>query len=154
MILVSSCLAGLPVRYNGTGCQDLRIEKLLAEKKAIAVCPELLGGFPTLRDPAEIVGGDGDDVLNGKAEVVEKSGRNATDLYLKGARLTLEKALEFGATTIVLKESSPSCGSSLIYNGEFNAKKISGVGVTTALLRRHGLQVISEENLPSFLDSL
>ena len=154
MILVSSCLAGSPVRYNGTGCPNGVIEKLLADNKAIAVCPELLGGFTTPREPAEIVGGDGDDVLDGKAEVIEKSGRNVTELYLKGARLTLEKALELGVTTIVLKESSPSCGSSMIYNGEFNAKKIAGIGVTTALLRRHGLQVISEENLPAFSDSL
>ncbi|WP_248508432.1 DUF523 domain-containing protein [Sporosarcina sp. NCCP-2222] len=154
MILVSSCLAGLPVRYNGTGCPNGLIEKLLAENKAIIVCPELLGGFTTPREPAEIIRGDGEDVLDGKAEVIEKSGRNVTDLYLKGARLTLEKALELGVTSIVLKESSPSCGSSMIYNGEFSAKKIAGVGVTTALLRRHGLQVISEEDLPAYLDSL
>ncbi|MBB4826354.1 uncharacterized protein YbbK (DUF523 family) [Sporosarcina luteola] len=145
MILVSSCLAGLPVRYNATGCPDERINKLLVDKNAVAVCPELLGVFMTQ---------DGNDVLDRKAEVIENSGRNVTELYLKGARLTLEKALELGATTIVLKESSLSCGSTLIYNGEFKAKKILGVGVTAALLRRHGLQVIFEENLPSFLDTL
>jgi len=154
LILVSSCLAGLKVRYNGTDSLDNRIQKLLSENKAITVCPELLGGFSIPREPAEIVGGDGEDVLNGKAIVVEKSGRDVSDLYVNGAYVTLNKAQELGATTIILKEYSPSCGSSMIYNGEFKGNKIPGIGVTTALLRRNGLQVISEENLTDFLDGL
>lgn len=67
MILVSSCLAGLQVRYNGTHSLDLKISKLIVENKAILVCPELLGGFSTPRGPAEIIGGNGDDVLDGKS---------------------------------------------------------------------------------------
>ncbi|HWI48026.1 MAG TPA: DUF523 domain-containing protein [Rummeliibacillus sp.] len=154
MILVSSCLAGLKVRYNGTHSLDNKIQKLLIENRAITVCPELLGGFSTPREPAEIIGGDGEDVLNGNAKVVEKSGRDVTELYIKGAHLTLKKALEIGATIIVLKEYSPSCGSSMIYNGEFKGKKMVGNGVTTALLKRNGLRVISEEKLTDFLDEI
>lgn len=145
MILVSSCLAGLEVRYNGTHCLDHKISKLIEENKAIPVCPELLGGFSTPREPAEIIGGIGDDVLDGKAKVVEKSGRDVTEMYLKGAYATLKKAKEVNANVVVLKEHSPSCGSSMIYNGEFKSKKMVGNGVTTALLKRNGLQVISEE---------
>lgn len=145
MILVSSCLAGLEVRYNGTHSLDNRISKLVGENKAVTICPELLGGFLTPREPAEIVGGDGEDVLDGKAKVVEKSGKDVTELYIKGAYATLEKAKKINATTVVLKENSPSCGSSMIYNGEFKGKKIVGNGVTSALLKRNGLQVISEE---------
>lgn len=154
MILVSSCLAGLEVRYNGSHSLDNRIRKLLQEKKAISVCPELLGGFSTPREPAEIIGGDGEDVLDGKAKVVEKSGRDVTELYIKGAYETLKKALEVNATIIVLKEYSPSCGSNMIYNGEFKAKKVVGNGVTTALLKRNGLRVVSEENLTDLLDEI
>lgn len=154
MILVSSCLAGLPVRYNGSSCLDDRIKKLLSDNKEITVCTELLGGFTTPREPAEIVGGNGRDVLNGKAMVVEKSGRDVTELYVKGAQRTLEKALELGVTTFILKEYSPSCGSSMIYKGKFIGRKISRIGVTTALLRMNGLQEISEENFSEFLDSL
>ncbi|QGH34156.1 DUF523 domain-containing protein [Gracilibacillus salitolerans] len=145
MILVSSCLAGLEVRYNGTHSLDNRISKLVGENKAVTICPELLGGFSTPRDPAEIVGGDGEDVLDGKAKVVEKSGKDVTELYIKGAYATLKKAKKINATIVVLKENSPSCGSSMIYNGEFKDKKIVGTGVTSALLKRNGLQVISEE---------
>lgn len=154
MILVSSCLAGFKVRYNATDSLDNRIHKLFSENKAITVCPELLGGFSTPREPAEIVGGDGEDVLDGKAIVVEKSGKDVTELYINGAYVTLKKAQELSATTIILKEYSPSCGSSMIYNGEFKGKKVAGIGVTTALLRRNGLKVISEENLTDFLHGI
>ncbi|ODV55413.1 DUF523 domain-containing protein [Lysinibacillus fusiformis] len=144
MILISACLAGLNVRYNGTNCIDDRVQKLVSEKKAITVCPELMGGFSTPREPAEIVGGNGEDVLDGKATVIERSGRDVTELYIKGAYATLQKVLEVGATQVVLKENSPSCGSAAIYNGEFNGMKIVGEGVTTALLRRNNIVVLSE----------
>lgn len=146
MILVSSCLAGLKVRYNGTHCLNDKIFELIDENKAITVCPEILGGLSTPREPAEIVGGEGVDVLDGNARVVSKSGEDVTDQFIKGAYATLRKAEEVGATVVVLKENSPSCGSSMIYNGEFQGKKIAGNGVTAALLRRHGIQVLSEEN--------
>jgi uncharacterized protein YbbK (DUF523 family) len=145
MILVSSCLAGLEVRYNGTHSLDHKISKLIEEHKAIPVCPELLGGFLTPREPAEILGGNGEDVLDGKARVFEKSCRDVTELYIKGAYTTLKMAKEVNANIVVLKEYSPSCGSSMIYNGEFKSKGIVGNGVTTALLKRNGLQVISEK---------
>ena len=154
MIVVSSCLAGLKVRYNGTHCLDERIQQLIAEKRAVTVCPELLGGFSTPREPAEIIGGTGEDVLNGHAKVVEKSGKDVTEPYIKGAYVTLKKAREVNATVIVLKEYSPSCGSAMIYNGEFKGQKVVGNGVTTALLKRNGLKVISEENFSDFLDEL
>lgn len=147
MILVSSCLAGLEVRYNGTHRLDNKISKLVEENKAVTICPELLGGFSTPREPAEIVGGDGEGVLDGKAKVLGKSGKDVTELYIKGAYATLEKAQKINATIIVLKENSPSCGSSIIYNGEFSGEKIVGNGVTSALLKRNGFQVISEEQL-------
>jgi uncharacterized protein YbbK (DUF523 family) len=145
MILVSSCLAGLKVRYNGTHCLDHKILQLVEENKAVTICPELLGGLTTPREPAEIIGGDGEDVLDGRAKVVNKSGKDVTAFFVKGAYAALEKAKEIGATIVVLKENSPSCGSSMIYNGEFMGTKIVGSGVTAALLKRNGLQVISEE---------
>ncbi|KMN40782.1 MULTISPECIES: DUF523 domain-containing protein [Lysinibacillus] len=146
MILISACLAGLNVRYNGTNSLDEKIQKLVLENKAVTVCPELMGGFSTPREPAEIVGGNGQDVLDGNATVVESSGRDVTDLYLKGAYAALQKALEVGATHVILKEYSPSCGSTKIYNGAFNGTKLAGEGVTTALLRRNNIVVLSEEN--------
>ena len=154
MILVSSCLAGLKVRYKGTHSLDHKISKLIKEHKAIPVCPELLGGFSTPREPAEIIGGNGEDVLDGKAKVIEKSGKDVTELYIKGAYITLERAKEVNATVVVFKEYSPSCGSSMIYNGEFIGEKIAGNGVTSALLKRNGLRVISEEQFADSFDGI
>ncbi|MEK4060232.1 MULTISPECIES: DUF523 domain-containing protein [unclassified Paenibacillus] len=154
MIIVSSCLAGMKVRYNGTDCLDTSLQKLLDNNKAVAVCPELLGGFSTPREPAEIIGGGGEDVLEGTARVMDRSGNDVTEMYLKGAYETLEKAREIGATTVVLKENSPSCGSTMIYNGQFAGVKIPGQGVTSALLRRNGIEVISEQQLSARLEAL
>lgn len=145
MILVSSCLAGLKVRYNGTDCLEEKIGKLVEENRAVTVCPELLGGLATPREPAEIVGGDGEDVLEGKAKVIDKTGKDVTEFFINGAYATLETARKYKATMVVLKENSPSCGSSSIYNGEFNGEKIAGNGVTSALLKRNGIQVMSED---------
>lgn len=152
MILVSSCLAGLEVRYNGTHSLHKKIRELVEQNQAMTVCPELLGGFSTPREPAEIVGGTGEDVLDGMAKVVEHSGKDVTDLYIKGAYETLKIAQEVHATIVILKEFSPSCGSSMIYNGEFIGRKMTGNGVTAALLQRNGIQVISEEKIVELLE--
>lgn len=153
MTLVSSCLAGFAVRYNGTDSLEENVRKLLESGEAVAVCPELMGGFVTPREPAEIVGGDGDDVLDGAAQVIERSGADVTESYLRGAQLTLDQAREIGADTVILKENSPSCGSTAIYNGDFAGVKVAGHGVTSALLRRHGIRVLSENNYRKALES-
>lgn len=152
MILVSSCLAGEEVRYDGKHCLHSKIKILVQENKAITICPELLGGFSVPREPAEIIGGDGYDVLDGMAKVISKTGEDVTNLYLKGAYYTLERAEAIQATTIVLKENSPSCGSSMIYNGTFKGEKIAGSGVTSALLKRKGYQIMTEEQFMNELD--
>ncbi|UUD42981.1 DUF523 domain-containing protein [Bacillus pumilus] len=146
MIVVSACLAGLKVRYNSSHRLDQRIKELVQEGKAVTVCPELLGGFSTPRPPAEIIGGDGYDVLQGIASVVDVHGTDVTEMYVKGAKATLEQVQSLEATAVVLKEYSPSCGSRMIYRGDFNGKTKAGDGVTSALLKQHGIQVFSEED--------
>lgn len=151
MLLISACLIGEPVRYDGRSCLHSKLQHLFLNKKAHALCPELLGGFSTPRLPAEIVGGTGQDVLDGKAKITDSSGLDVTDLYLKGAYRTLEIAQQIKASYVVLKENSPSCGSQKIYNGTFRGEKITGVGITTALLQRHGFNVISENEIEDWL---
>ncbi|MBQ6448769.1 DUF523 domain-containing protein [Cytobacillus oceanisediminis] len=147
MIVVSSCLAGLRVRYNGTDCLNDNVEKLLKMKEVKTVCPELMGGFSTPREPAEIIGGNGYDVIDGNAIVKDASGNDVTQMYIDGAYKTLEFVKSVKAEIVVLKENSPSCGSSHIYTGFFDGTKKEGVGVTTAILRRNGIKVVSEEEL-------
>lgn len=145
MILVSACLVGQNVRYDGDNSLNKKISRLMDEGKAIAVCPEVFGGLSTPRFPAEIEDGDGYDVLEGKSKIIDTSGKDVTEQFLKGAYETLAVFKEHQPSMVVLKENSPSCGSSFIYDGTFSGNKIQGNGVTTALLNKNGIKVISEE---------
>lgn len=149
-ILVSACLAGVNCKYSGGHNLVPAIAELVAKGKAVPVCPETLGGLKIPRPPAEIQGGDGRDVLAGRARVVDKEGKDVTAAFLRGAAATLAKAREIEAELVVLKEKSPSCGSKFIYDGTFTGTKRPGFGVTTALLREHGFRVISEEEWCQF----
>jgi len=154
MILVSACLAGLDVKYNGSHNLNEKIKKWFDEKKAIPICPEVLGGLSIPREPTEIVGGEGGDVLDGHAKVITNNGIDVTEQFIKGANETLKIALDLNATMVILKERSASCDSSMIYSGEFNGNKKRGTGVTAALLKRNGIQVLSEENFMVLLNEM
>ena len=140
-ILVSACLLGLNCRYCGGGCLDERVAALAKEFCLIPVCPEQLGGLPTPREP--------DEILNGR--VVSKSGADNTEYFERGANEVLRLAKTIGCEAAILKERSPSCGSSMIYDGTFTGHKISGAGVTASLLTKNGVKVYSEENINTIL---
>jgi len=154
MIIISACFAGFDVKYNGSNNVNIKIKKLFDEQKAIPVCPEVLGGLSIPREPAEIVGGDGNDVLDGRAKVLTNTGRDVTTQFLKGAYDTLKIVKDADASIVVLKERSPSCGSTMVYSGEFNGSKRPGNGVTAALLKRNGIRVVSEEHFLEYLEEL
>ena len=142
-VLISACLLGVRCRYDGGDSRNEAAIKQQKKYEFVPVCPEESGGLPTPRPPAEIIGGDGDAVLNGKAKVMTVDGTDVTDAYLKGARHALEVAQSNGATHVILKARSPSCGCGDIYDGTFSGNLTSGDGVTTALLKRHGITVTS-----------
>jgi len=144
MKMISACLIGCECRYDQKSCLDEDLEQLLREGKVIPVCPEQLGGLPTPRPPAEIIGGDGFDVLDGRARIVDQTGNDVTDEFLAGAQQALKLAKTVGTTSAILKENSPSCGSSFVYDGSFSGKKVPGVGLTAALFKRNGIEVRSE----------
>lgn len=146
MIIISACLAGESCRYTGDGFDFPALRKLVENGKALAVCPEVLGGLPTPREPNEILGGGGYDVLEGRARVFTSTGSDKTEEFICGARSVLQTALDKGVKAAILKERSPSCGSSMIYDGSFSGKKIPGCGCTAALLIKNGIRVFSEEN--------
>lgn len=147
MIVISACLAGEKCRYDGNDNKTNPMDELVEKKQAIVVCPEVLGGLPVPREPAEIINGTAEDVLEGKAKVITKQGKDVTNAFLKGAHEALQVVKKVGATKVILKESSPSCGSNFVYDGTFSNHKISGQGVTAALLRKNGIEVISEKQI-------
>ncbi|WP_207947039.1 DUF523 domain-containing protein [Actinomadura sp. 7K507] len=148
-ILVSSCLLGRPVRYDGAAkpvAGDL-FERWRAEGRLVPFCPEVAGGLAVPRPAAEIVGGDGHAVLEGTAQVRTEAGEDVTAEFLRGARLALDAARRSRARIALLKESSPSCGGKRVYDGTFTGTPVAGAGVTTALLERAGIRIFSENDL-------
>lgn len=132
-ILVSACLCGVNCKYNGGNNGSDLCQKLVDDGIAVMVCPEVDGGLPTPRVPAEIIG---DKVIN-------KDGVDVTKEYMKGANIALKIALDQDISLAILQARSPSCGSSVIYDGTFTGTLKKGAGVTTQLLRENGIEVVT-----------
>ncbi|EBA11983.1 hypothetical protein RCCS2_11839 [Roseobacter sp. CCS2] len=157
-ILISACLVGRPVRYNGTDkttdAADI-IARWGCEGRLVPLCPEIAVGFPTPRPPAEICGmdGGGADVLAGTAQVVEDIGRDVSALYIRAAHDTVAFAKRYECRHAVLTDGSPSCGSTFIYDGTFSGVTRPGMGATTAALRQANVHVWPETQIAA-LDAL
>ncbi len=154
MILISACLLGVNCKYNGKNNFKDRISKHLKNKRIIPICPEQLGGLPTPRPSAEIEGGDGQDVLNGKATVINREGKDVTEEFIKGAYEVLKLAKILGTTKAILRSKSPSCGVGKIYNGKFDGTLTEGDGVTAALLKSEGIEVYNDEDSFFIIDKI
>jgi len=137
MKLCSACLLGVKCRYDGKCKPNEKVLALSKKEVLIPICPEQFGGLPTPREPSE---------QRGK-EVITKSGKSVTDNFQNGAEEVLKLAKLYNVKEVILKQRSPSCGSGQIYDGTFSGTIIEGDGVTTALLKRNGIKVISEEDL-------
>jgi uncharacterized protein YbbK (DUF523 family) len=148
-ILVSACLLGELVRHNAQALPSLpeRLKQWQEQGLLIPVCPEVAGGLPVPRPPAEIQEGDGEDVIKGFAKVLDINGQDVTGDFLKGAQVVLQLAEENQVECAVLKAYSPSCGGKTIYDGSFSGKLKTGQGVTTALLESNGIEVFNEDEI-------
>jgi uncharacterized protein YbbK (DUF523 family) len=146
-ILISACLAGVACTYRGEAKTRDWAVRLVAEGRAVPVCPEVAGGLGIPRPEAEIVGGQGRDVLDGRARVVSVNGDDVTENYLRGARFASSAAARAGARLAVLKARSPSCGCGDIYDGSFGGVLKAGDGVTAAMLERDGVRVVNDEDI-------
>ena len=149
-ILVSACLLGERVRYDGgdSGQRSEIIDRWRQEERLISLCPEVAGGLPIPRLPAEIQ--ENGRIINIEAEDV-------TAAFEQGAQKALDVCREHQISVAILKEGSPSCGSSKINSGNFDHVKVPGQGVTTRLLEANGIRVFSEDELEqaaAYLQSL
>lgn len=142
-VLMSACLAGRACTHRGEANEVAGLLPLA--ERAVLVCPEVEGGLGTPRPAAEIVGGDGGDVLDGRARVVTIDGDDVTDAFVRGAEAAVLAAADAGVRRAILKARSPSCGCGATYDGTFTHTLIDGDGVTAAALRRAGIQVQTEE---------
>ena len=136
-ILVSACLLGLDCRYDGRSVPREDVIALSERYCLIPVCPEVLGGLPTPRVPAERIGD----------KVITQDGRDVTANYEQGAQQALRMAQMTGCTTALLKERSPSCGSGVIYDGSFSRRLTEGNGVAAEALLAAGIPVFTEAQI-------
>jgi uncharacterized protein YbbK (DUF523 family) len=146
-ILISACLAGVACTHEAQPKTRESVLRLVNQGRATLVCPEVAGGLPIPRPAAEIVGGDGADVLAGRARVISENGEDVTENYLSGARKAAEAARVVGAHLAILKARSPSCGCGAIHSGTFDGELRAGDGVTAAMLKQEGLEVVSDETV-------
>ncbi|TXD34301.1 DUF523 domain-containing protein [Lujinxingia vulgaris] len=152
-ILVSACLLGREVRYDGRASRveedegSRWLQRMQEQGRVVMVCPEVSGGLGVPRPPAELVGGDGEAFWRGEARVMTREGQDVSAAFEQGARVALELAQRHGVCAAVLKARSPSCGGAAVYDGRFQGRLVAGQGVSAALLRRAGIQVFSEEEL-------
>lgn len=141
-ILVSACFLGQKVRYDG--CASLlehpQIQQWLDEGRFVPFCPEVAGGLPIPREPAEITS-------KHPVMVVNIVGEDVTPQFLHGAELAVEKVKETQACCALLKSRSPSCGNREVYDGSFSGTITQGSGVTAAELQRHGIPVFNEREI-------
>lgn len=147
-ILVSRCLLGHRVRYDGGAHGPFGLlERWQAEGRVVALCPEVAGGLPTPRPPAEIPGGQGGLVLDGERPVLGADGEEVTAAFVAGAEQALALVARHRIRLAVLKARSPSCGNLENYDGSFSGTRVAGEGVTAAALRRAGVRVFNEDEL-------
>ena len=136
MILVSACLLGINCRYDGKGNQAEGIKEFLKDREYMIVCPEQLGGLTTPRKPCEINGN----------KVISEDGEDFTDNFIRGAAEVEKIGHLINADCAILKDGSPSCGSSMVYDGTFSGNKIIGKGYTCKKLEEMGINIFSEKN--------
>ncbi len=132
-ILVSACLLGVNCKYDGGNNYAKEIDEFLKDYEVIPICPEIMGGLPTPRIPSEKL----------KDKVITKDGADVTEQFVKGANECLFLAEKYDVKKALLKAKSPSCGSGKIYDGTFSHTIVDGDGITTELLRKHGIEIIS-----------
>ncbi len=138
IILVSACLVGVNCTYRGGNNRNTGVLAYIEGKEWIPVCPEQLGGLSTPREEAEI----------SAKRVFTRSGIDVSTAFRKGAEETLAIARLTGCSSAILKNGSPSCGSTRIYDGTFTGTSIAGKGCTAQLLESQNIAVFSEEDLP------
>lgn len=148
MIIVSLCLLGIHSKYDGSLANTNKILLEYAHYgKFLPLCPEQMGGLSTPRFPAEIISGDGTDVLEGSAIIKDNQGNDVTREFLRGAQQVIKLMDQFPITAAILKERSPSCGPKEIYDGTFSGQTKKGQGVTAALLKSNNIPIYSEEDI-------
>ena len=151
-LLISSCLLGEDVRYDGANSsiamgakfrfsQKELFMDILCDNEIYSFCPEVSGGLSIPRDPAELTSKEK------PFKVQTADGTDVTINFLMGAKNALDLCKEEGITVALLKSKSPSCGNAEIYDGTFSEKLVKGQGLNAKLLEENGVTIFNEHQL-------
>lgn len=141
MYIVSACLLGQNCKYNGGNNRNEDVVEFCRTHKYVTVCPESAGRLPSPRPPAEKVGN----------KIMDKNGNDLTEAFIRGAEISLKSCMEMARLSgeeiegAILKANSPSCGVGHIYDGTFSGTLTEGNGVFAGMLRRLGIETITEK---------
>ena len=136
-IAVSACLLGENCKYNGGNNYSEKVAKYVEGHEVVPICPEVLGGLSTPREPAEIVGG----------EVKHKAGDSVDKEFRAGAKAALDIVLKNQVELVILQSRSPSCGVKTIYDGTFSGNIIPGQGVFAEMLKEAKIKAVDVEDI-------
>ena len=141
MYIVSACLLGQNCKYNGGNNRNEDFVEFCRTHKYVTVCPESAGRLLSPRPPAEKVG----------SKIMDKNGNDLTEAFIRGAEISLKSCMEMARLSgeeiegAILKANSPSCGVGHIYDGTFSGTLTEGNGVFAGMLRRLGIETITEK---------
>lgn len=145
-LLVSSCLLGELVKYNGShnGFDIKIIESLKQKYEVFSFCPEVEGGLPTPRVPCEIIAKD-------PIKVIDKEGNDKTKEFILGAKKTLEHCKKHNISKALMKANSPSCSNQFVKDGTFSGISVAGYGITVELLMKNNIEVFNEKQIEKLI---
>lgn len=140
-ILVSACLVGDKVRYDGKGKFVPNVHDLKEHFELVLVCPEFaaLNKAPRLKM----------EVVNGR--IIDEDGKDHTESLNTSIDEIVRLCKYLGITVAVLKARSPSCGNKEIYDGTFSKKLIDGQGLLVRALSKAGIFVYNEDETEQLL---
>ncbi|KAL0240931.1 hypothetical protein GEMRC1_006167 [Eukaryota sp. GEM-RC1] len=136
VVFCSLCLLGVDCRYDGKNQYTEKLDSLIPSgASVVGFCPEVLGGLSVPRPPCEIQSSD-------PWKIITIDGEDQTVYFQDGSEIvvTALKTLD-RVDLLVLKEKSPSCGSSFVYSGKFDGTLIEGHGILLSLIESSGVHI-------------
>ena len=136
-ILVSACLLGDNVKYNGGNNKSSSVLNFIKGHEVMSFCPEILAGFSVPRKAIEMKGED----------LISVDGENLNE-YMTLSLSRIDKIIkDFKPDLAILKSRSPSCGKDKIYDGSFTHTLTDKDGYASKYLKDNNIKVISEEDI-------
>jgi uncharacterized protein YbgA (DUF1722 family)/uncharacterized protein YbbK (DUF523 family) len=142
-VLVSACLLGEKVRYDGGHKRDLFLNETLGPfVEWVRVCPEVDCGLPVPREAMRLVG----DPIHPRL-VTNRTGVDHTEKMERWAKARLEELSGLDLCGYICKKDSPSSGMERVkvYGDGSGVPARTGVGIFTRMFMERFPRIPAEE---------